>query len=195
MRDGFVAVKNVLVGKQLRRTQEAADRVIGEIVDADPERVGNRGHHRYSFSNRSSLGMVSANGPAGRAAYSFVVWGSEDYVCFGNGGDFSLPGAEIQPLHSDGNELGFIDPLGQTTTRDLPPALICVNFPMIDFTEENNAIRQIPCTSSSAPIPTLEEEPPWMKKASFVRRLALRSSATCAAGTAARPTGRTGRGR
>jgi len=42
--------------------------------------------------------------------------------------------------------------------------LICVNFLMVDFTRENGAIRQIPCTHrSSAPIPTLEEEPRWMK--------------------------------
>ncbi len=166
LRDGFVAVKNVLVGEQLRRTQEAANRVIGEIVDADPERIGNRGHHRYSFGNqmRHLEWCQLTDLPAVLPILS-AIWGSEDYVCSGNGGDFSLPGAEIQPLHSDGNELGFIDPLGQTTTRDLPPALICVNFPMIDFTEENGAIRQVPCTHrSSAPIPTLEEEPPWMKK-------------------------------
>ena len=93
-----------------------------------------------------------------------AIWDSNDFVSCGNGGDFSLPGAEIQHLHSDGNELGFTDPLGQTTLRDLPPPLICVNFLMVDFTRENGAIRQIPCTHrSSAPIPTLEEEPRWMK--------------------------------
>ena len=109
LRDGFVAVKNVLVGKQLRRTQEAADRVIGEIVDADPERIGNRGHHRYSFGNqmRHLEWCQLTDLPAVLPILS-SIWGSEDYVCFGNGGDFSLPGAEIQPLHSDGNELGFI---------------------------------------------------------------------------------------
>ena len=61
--------------------------------------------------------------------------------------------------------MGFTDPwVHQITLRDLPPPRLCVNFLMVDFTTENGAIRQIPCTQrSNAPIPTLEEEPLWMK--------------------------------
>ena len=52
LRDGFVAIKDILKGQKLKRIQDAADRVIQEIVDADPERKGNRGHHRYSFGSQ-----------------------------------------------------------------------------------------------------------------------------------------------
>lgn len=165
LRDGFVAIKDVLQGEQLHKTQAAATRVIEEIMAEDPERTGNRGHHRYSFGNQMHhIEWCQLTDLPAVLPILAAIWNSNDFICPGNGGDFSLPGAEIQPLHSDGNELGFIDPLGQTTTRDLPPVLICVNFPMVDFTMENGAIRQIPCTHrSNAPIPTLEEEPAWMQ--------------------------------
>ena len=52
LRDGFVAIKDILEGQKLKRIQDAAARVIQEIIDADPERKGNRGHHRYSFGNQ-----------------------------------------------------------------------------------------------------------------------------------------------
>jgi ectoine hydroxylase-related dioxygenase (phytanoyl-CoA dioxygenase family) len=166
LRDGFVAIGDALVGEQLERTQAAADRVIQEFIADDPERKGNRGHHRYSFGNQMRhpewcelvalphlLPIVAA------------IWNSEDFICAGAGGDFSLPGAEIQPLHSDRNEMGFTDPwVEHVSYRDLPPPNICINFMMVDFTKQNGAIRQVPCTQrSTAPIPILEEEPPWMK--------------------------------
>tara|TARA_B100000579_G_scaffold304887_1_gene254719 strand:- start:116 stop:886 length:771 start_codon:yes stop_codon:yes gene_type:complete len=165
LRDGFVAVKNVLEGDQFKRTKKASDKVIQEIIDKDPERRGNRGHHRYSFGNQMHhLEWCQLTDLPAVLPILETIWNSDQYICAGNGGDFSLPGAEIQALHSDGNELGFIDPLGQTTTRELPPSLICVNFPMVDFNKQNGAIRQVPCTHrSNAPIPTLQEEPNWMK--------------------------------
>ena len=43
LRDGFVAVKDVLVGDQFNQTKNASNRVIQEIIDQDPEHVGNRG--------------------------------------------------------------------------------------------------------------------------------------------------------
>jgi ectoine hydroxylase-related dioxygenase (phytanoyl-CoA dioxygenase family) len=166
LRDGFVAIRDAIVGEQLRRIQAAATRVIEDIAAADPERKGNRGHHRYSFGNQTrhfewcELVDLPTILPIVEA-----IWKSDRFICSGAGGDFSLPTAEIQPLHSDGNEMGFTDPfVEQVTLRDLPPPVICVNFLMVDFTKENGAIRQIPCTHrSNAPIPTLAEEPPWMK--------------------------------
>ena len=52
LRDGLVAVKDILKGEKLKRIQNAATRVIQEIIDDDLERKGNRGHHRYSFGNQ-----------------------------------------------------------------------------------------------------------------------------------------------
>ncbi len=166
LRDGFVAVRNVLSGEKLNRIQCAADRVISNIIEKDPDGIGNRGHHRYSFGNQihhfewcelidipSILSIVEA------------IWGNNNFLCSGAGGDFSLPKSEIQPLHSDGNELGFTDHwIDQTSYRALPPPTLVINFPLVNFSQENGAIRQIPCTQRlQAPIPTLEEEPPWMR--------------------------------
>ncbi|MBT7429279.1 MAG: hypothetical protein HN783_05670, partial [Ilumatobacter sp.] len=42
--------------------------------------------------------------------------------------------------------------------------VVTINFPMIDLTWENGPIRQIPGTQRSLdPIPTLADEPDWMK--------------------------------
>ena len=151
LRDGFVAVKNVLVGEQLRRTQEAANRVIGEIVDADPERIGNRGHHRYSFGNqmRHLEWCQLTDLPAVLPILS-AIWAAKTTF------------APVTVATSRCRELRYSRCIrtatnwalsirwGQTTTRDLPPALICVNFPMIDFTEENGAIRLHPAPIAQA---------------------------------------------
>jgi ectoine hydroxylase-related dioxygenase (phytanoyl-CoA dioxygenase family) len=82
----------------------------------------------------------------------------------GAGGDYCLPGAEMQPLHSDLGEVLY-DPQNAVTTRNLPAPFVVVNFPMVDFTPENGATRFIPGTQRSrAPIPELDEEPRWMKE-------------------------------
>ena len=92
------------------------------------------------------------------------VWGATNYWSGGAGGDYSLPRAEIQPLHSDMGDF-LNDPLGQTTFRELPPPFIVVNYTMVDFTRENGIIPFIPGTQRSrAAIPTLEQEPAWMKE-------------------------------
>ena len=89
-------------------------------------------------------------------------------------GDFCLPGAvEYQRLHADVNDWisaertpfsAFHDPTGEVTIRDLPCPYVCVNFLPQEVTRINGATRQIPATQRSrAPIPSLEEEPEWMR--------------------------------
>jgi ectoine hydroxylase-related dioxygenase (phytanoyl-CoA dioxygenase family) len=57
------------------------------------------------------------------------------------------------------------DPQKRVTLMDLPTPFIVVNFPMIDFSVENGATRFIRGTHRSRhPIPTLEQEPEWMKR-------------------------------
>ncbi|MBI4551777.1 MAG: phytanoyl-CoA dioxygenase family protein, partial [Candidatus Latescibacteria bacterium] len=92
------------------------------------------------------------------------IWESAEYLCSGAGGDYSAPGATIQPLHSDLGDV-FHDPLGQVTVRDVPPPFIVVNYLMIEFKTINGAIRFVPGTHRSRhPIPTLEQEPDRMKQ-------------------------------
>jgi hypothetical protein len=106
-----------------------------------------------------------------------------------SGGDFVLPGCvDYQHLHADGqmdpttgehardwrlapNHGGYHDSSGSTHFRDLPCPMLTVNYPMelapgsvTGHSRINGATRQIPGTHRSrALIPSLEEEPLWMK--------------------------------
>jgi len=186
-RDGFVVVKNVLNSDQLKLIQQGCDRVIHEIMALDKGRVGNRGSHRYSFGSSSRTGHQVHN-PEWAMLIDLPtvtpiltsIFGSPDYIARGGGGDFCLPGAvDYQPIHSDmgdrrifrNDETGqeftagsFLDPSGKINYRDLPCPYIACNFLMVDFDAINGPIRQIPGTQSShEPMPSLEEEPEWMK--------------------------------
>ena len=163
-RDGFVAIRDALTSDQLKFAQAGADRVIQEQTSAIALEEANRGFARYSFNSQT-------HHPEWAMLIDLPnilpiidhIWSSTEYSCTGAGGDYSVPGAKIQPLHSDMADF-FNDPLGQVTIRDVPAPFIVVNFLMVDFTKENGAIRFIPCTQRSRhPIPSLEEEPEWMK--------------------------------
>ncbi len=165
LRDGFVAIRDGLDPGQLRRMQAGAARVIAEQITAIPVDQANRGHARYSFGQQIHhpewamlIDLPTVLPIIDR------IWGSEDYTCIGGGGDYSLPGSQIQCLHSDLGDF-FKDPLGTTDTRDVPTPFIVVNFPMIDFTEENGATRFVPGTQRTrAPMPSLEQEPEWIRR-------------------------------
>ena len=175
-RDGFVAVRDVLTATQLARAKAATDRVVREILDADPIAAVGGGAgglpHRYSFGGTS----------ASRHTLHITEWcelidlptttpllesifGSPNYIVAGGGGDFALPGAiEYQGLHSDNMWSELPDPTGCVTMRDVPTPVVTVNFAMVDLTTENGPIRQIPGTHRSrSPIPRLADEPEWMK--------------------------------
>jgi hypothetical protein len=180
-RDGFVVVDGLLASDQLVRLRGAVDRAVEQILALDDDRRGNRGSHRYSFGG-SSLTRSMLHVPEwqmllelpGLAPLLTAIFGSTDYSLRAASGDFCLPGAiEYQPLHPDMGDFvspertrfsSFSDPRGIMTTRDLPPPYVCVNFLVIDSTPVNGPTRQIPGSQHSRePIPTLEEEPEWMR--------------------------------
>jgi hypothetical protein len=180
-RDGFVVVADVLTPQQTDFLARGCDEVAGEIVALDEARNGNRGSHRYSFGG-SSLTRSQLHRPEWQMMLEvpFVdqivtaIFGSPHYALRAASGDFCLPGAiGYQPLHSDvgdwrGDEQtrfsSFVDPRGLMTIRDLPCPYVCVNFLPQDVTRLNGPTRQIPGTQNSrAPIPTLAEEPEWMR--------------------------------
>lgn len=164
-RDGFVAIQDALTAEQLAFAQAGAQRIIAEQTEADPKREGNRGHHRYSFGPRTQHPewAMLLDLPHMLAILD-EIWQRDDYTCTGAGGDYSLPGAEVQPLHADMGDY-FNDPWGTVTFRDIPAPFIVINYTMTDFTKANGAIRFIPCTQRSrAPIPKLDEEPRWMRQ-------------------------------
>jgi hypothetical protein len=145
-RDGFVVVRDALTPAQLAFAQEGARRVIAEQMAVTPLEKGNRGHARYSFGPQLHhpewLQLVDL--PTILPILD-RIWESTEYLCMGGGGDYSAPGAQIQPLHSDMGDF-LKDPLGQVTVRDLPAPFIVVNFMMVEFREINGATRFVPGT-------------------------------------------------
>ncbi len=164
-RDGFVCIANPLSADEFAMTRLAAERVMAEQEAQFGRDNMNRGYARHSFGNqmRHWAWCMLVDRPT-ILPFIDAMWGSEDYTCTGAGGDYSLPGAKIQHLHSDRNTEIFNDPLAHVTFRDVPAPMIVVNYTLVDFTVENGAIRFIPGTQRSrAPIPSLEEEPEWMR--------------------------------
>ena len=175
-RDGFVAVRDVLDADLLARMQAAADAAVAQLMQDDPDCSAGGGAgglpHRYSFGGGSaSWHMLHIDEWCALIDLPTTtpilteIFGSPDYIVGGAGGDIAMPGAiEYQGLHSDNMWSELPDPYGSVTMRDVPVPLLTINFPMIDLTFENGPIRQIPGTQRSrAPIPSLANEPDWMK--------------------------------
>jgi ectoine hydroxylase-related dioxygenase (phytanoyl-CoA dioxygenase family) len=180
-RDGFVVVADVLNEEQIDILAAGCNEVVDEIVALDSDHRGNRGSHRYSFGG-SSLTRSQLHRPEWQmlldipAVTTLVtgVFGSPDYILRAASGDFCLPGTvDYQRLHADTRDWvdakttpfsSFHDPRGITSLRDLPCPYVCVNFLPQEVTRLNGATRQIPGTQNSrAPIPSLEDEPEWMR--------------------------------
>lgn len=164
-RDGFACVRDALSPEQLAFAQKGASRVIAEQLAAVGAENMNRGFARHSFGDqiRHPEWAMLVDLPTILPILE-AIWRSEEFTCMGAGGDYSLPGARIQRLHSDMGEF-LHDPQGLSTFHDLPAPFIVVNFPMTDFTPLNGAIRFVPCTQRSrASAPPLESEPVWMQE-------------------------------
>jgi hypothetical protein len=179
-RDGFVVVCGALEGERLADLRAATDRVVDEVVEVDPDHSigGGAGGlpHRYSFGSTSAT-RHRLHEPAWANVIDLetttpilnAIFGSENYVVGGGGGDVALPGAiEYQGLHSDNIWTEPFDPVGGINMRAMPVPVVTINFPMVDLTTENGPIRQIPGTQRCMdPIPTLVDEPLAMKRSTL----------------------------
>ena len=180
-RDGFVVIAGVLDSEQTEILANGCREVASGILALDADHKGNRGSHRYSFGG-SSLTRSQLHRPEWQMMLQVplvmdvvtAIFESPDFVLRAASGDFCLPGAvDYQPLHSDVRDWrdgrttpfsAFHDPRGQLTIRDLPCPYVCVNFLPQDVTRLNGPTRQIPGTQHSrTPIPSLAEEPEWMR--------------------------------
>lgn len=172
-RDGFVVVRDVLTTEQVKKLRQGCEREAELVVAADHCNAGNRGPKRYSWGGASlTNSMLHCEEWVMLVDLDTLkpiiagIFSSFDYHVRRAAGDFCLPGAEYQPLHSDIGDRkgGFIDPRSLLTIRDLPCPVVCCNFLAQDFTKLNGPTRQIPGTQHShEKIPTLDEEPLWMK--------------------------------
>ena len=162
LRDGFVAVSDVLSPDMLTSIQAATAKRNAEILSERPDGI------RYSYSSHTNLHRqewadlidLETTTPILKSIFS-----SADYWCWGAGGDFSLPGTyEYQQLHRDVGPGSFVDPSGKVQIWDLPPFAVTLNFPMVDFTGDVGPIRHIPGThmTRQGP-PKIADEPEWMK--------------------------------
>lgn len=159
-RDGFVALRQALSPEQLAFAQAGARRVAAEQMAATPLDRANRGYARFSYGSQihhrewALLVDLETVLPTLEA-----IWQSRDFACMGGGGDYSAPGARIQPLHSDLADM-LRDPLGQVSAFDLPAPFLVVNFLMTQFRADNGAIRFVPGTQRTRlRPPPVEEEP------------------------------------
>jgi len=175
-RDGFVAVTNALAPEQLERLRRGVDEVTAALLELDPEAAVGGGAgglpHRYSFGG-TSVSRHMFHRPEWAELIDLPtttpilssIFDSPEYIVYGSGGELTLPGAiEYQGLHSDTVWTEIHDPHGTVTMRDLPTPVIAVNFPTTDLTAINGPIRVLPGTHRSrAAIPTLADEPEWMR--------------------------------
>ena len=164
-RDGYVCVSDPMDEGQFALNRSGAERVMQEQEAEFGREKMNRGFARHSFGSQlhNWEWCILIDLPTILPILN-AIWSSNDYTCTGAGGDYSLPGAKIQHLHSDRSGDIFNDPQGRVSLRDVPAPFVVINFTMVDFTVENGAIRFIPGTHRShAPIPSLEEEPEWMR--------------------------------
>lgn len=163
-RDGFVVIRDALTPAQLKFAQAGARRVIAQQTAAIALEKANRGFARYSLGSQiehpewQMLIDLPTTTPILEA-----IWNSQDYSFIGGGGDYSLPGAKAQPLHSDMGEF-LHDPSGQATFHDIPAPFVVVNFLMVAFSKANGAIRFVPGTQRARhKIPSPDVEPAWMQ--------------------------------
>ncbi|MEQ8857411.1 MAG: phytanoyl-CoA dioxygenase family protein [Pseudomonadales bacterium] len=211
-RDGFVVVRDLLDAGRRARLQQGCDRALETLLSV-PGKGGRRyagetGRlpHRYSFGTCSASRQM-LHDPAWAALLELpdlapllaALFGADDFLVWGCGGDVCLPGAmEYQHLHSDFQEdFGLpaerlalaravagdraqgtaldgahLDGAAQRLALELTPPMITVNFVLTELTRENGPIRHIPGSHGigQAP-PRPEHEPAWMRESTLVGAL------------------------
>mgnify|MGYP006278117205 CR=1 FL=1 len=165
LRDGFVPISGALSDDQLKFIQSGAYRVVEEQQRETAFDDANRGYARYSYGQQiqNPEWQMLVDLPKTLPILD-AIFGSQEYISSGGGGDYSHPGAEIQFLHSDMKDM-LNDPLGQVTVFDLPSPFVVINFLMTDFNEKNGATRFVPGTHRTrVRPPKIEDEPDHWKK-------------------------------
>ena len=207
LRDGFVVVRDLLDPETLARFREGCAAVLRDILSipgfGERKYVTETGRlpHRYSYGTASSSRQMMHN-PVWTSVIDLPtttpilceIFGTDDYLVWGGGGDLCLPGAvEYQHLHSDGIDMGHhpdarlqharrmglkiaadktfaeLDHRTQRLVIDRTAPTVTINFLMSDLTFENGPIRQIPGTHTAMQNPPHpSQEPAWMRHSTLV---------------------------
>lgn len=169
LRDGVVVMAGVLSAEQVARIRVGVDRVSARQIANMPFDKANRGPGHYSIPDSSddTEWAELIDQPAILPVLD-RVFGSDRYTACLGGGDYAMPGAGAQELHSDLWEF-LHDPHGQVNVRDLPPPWITVNYMIDDFRPDNGPTKFVPGTQRTRhPAPLPENEPSYMKEAQVI---------------------------
>jgi hypothetical protein len=140
---GFVTLEGVVAREQIDRVREAYEAAFERYRRQPEVQARIDGGHAYigmhvPFEPPFSDPLICANPLAVQVMQAAM---GEDIVCSFYHSNTTLPGAEFQPIHIDMPSLLFPGfPVA------LPPWLMVVNFPLIDFTVENGATEIWPGT-------------------------------------------------
>ncbi|WP_439533544.1 phytanoyl-CoA dioxygenase family protein [Polymorphobacter sp.] len=130
--DGFLILEAVMSPSLLARLQAGFGKVLDEFVAAN---ASNRGANRFNthlyldgvFADEELV----ANPIALRLIHGLL---GIDAACSWAAADTPLPGSDYQVAHADGR------PLFRSHDLSLPVYALAVNFPLVDFTEENGPL-------------------------------------------------------
>lgn len=162
-RDGYVVLSDALTQDEAQELFDIVKAKADEIVRLDEEgkippesRHGDRRYSWGEYGHNREWEHLARNEkvlPILRG-----IWKGHDFSAVAAGGDFMLPGAGWQTLHSDMKWDGTGEP---------EPRLLIVNYYVSDVNVENGPVRIVPRTGRF-PVPNYrlvgKREPRWMKE-------------------------------
>ena len=168
-RDGFAVLSDVLTADEADELYEIVKKKADEVVQRHDDGTYTtdmmHGPVRYSYDEYGHnpeweyLGHNERVLPILRG-----VWEGHDFRAVAAGGDFVLPGGEMQPLHND---------LAWKGAGEKVPRVVSVNYYVRDVLPTSGPIRIVP-GSARFPVPPHRVirrfEPEWMTKSTITGR-------------------------
>lgn len=166
---GFVVLAQALQGEALVALQKASLKLMRICLDEQPH--GDRGEFRWCLG-RTTMIPDCLDAVDNHAVCKVLekIWDSPDFLTLCTGGNFSLPGATAQNLHSDLGDrhaiasfFAYHDPVHPDRSYiDLPTPVVKVYFTLVDHDRETGPTLFVPGTHleySMKDVPKQEEVP------------------------------------
>jgi ectoine hydroxylase-related dioxygenase (phytanoyl-CoA dioxygenase family) len=130
--NGYVILERVLSPDFIAELHGAFLELFNAYIEkTDPNRGANRYQMNLPFQLPFCDNRIIENSLVMPIVESLI---GTDYLCPYFASDTPMPGAEYQPVHSDGPTLFPDVPI------PLPPYSIVINFPLVDFREDNGPV-------------------------------------------------------